>query len=90
MHVLGVAMIQKFSLKKGLNKFGTRGENSVTKYLNQLHDMQTYFPLESKTLTKEQQEEALGSFMFLMYKLNWGIKSKEYADDSKKAHTRRL
>ena len=53
MHVLGVAMIQKFSLKKGLNKFGTRGENSVTKYLNQLHDMQTYFPLESKTLIKD-------------------------------------
>ena len=31
MHVLGVAMIQTFSLKKCLNKFGTRGENSVTK-----------------------------------------------------------
>ena len=30
-HILGVAMIQTFSLKKCLNKFGTRGENSVTK-----------------------------------------------------------
>ena len=38
-------MIQKFSLKKGLNKFGTRGEKAVTKDLTQLHDMQTYFPL---------------------------------------------
>ena len=45
MHVLGVAMIQQFSLKKGLNKFGAKGEKTVTKDLTQQHDMQTYFPL---------------------------------------------
>ena len=42
MHVLGVATIHIFSLKKSLNKFGTQGEKEVTKELNQLHDMQTY------------------------------------------------
>ena len=52
MHVLEVVMIQTFSLKKGLNNFVTRGENSVTKELTQLHDMQTYFPLESNTLDR--------------------------------------
>ena len=53
-------MIQKFSLKKGLKKFGTWGEKELTKELTQLHDMQTYFPLEPKTLTKDQWSEALG------------------------------
>ena len=51
-HFLGVAMIQKHILKKVPKKFVARGENSVTKELTQLHDMQTYFPLDANTLTK--------------------------------------
>ena len=54
MHVSGVAMIQTFSLKKSLNKFGTRGEKGVTKELNQLYYMQAYCTFDPKALTKEQ------------------------------------
>ena len=59
MHILGVAMIQTFSPKNVLKKFSTWGENLATEDLNQLHGMETYFTLDSKTLTKDNQEETL-------------------------------
>ena len=43
LHVLGVVLIQQFSLKAGFNFFGKDGEDSVTKELNQHDDMQNIF-----------------------------------------------
>ena len=83
MHVLEVAMIQTFSLKKGLKKFGTWGEKAVTKESNQLHDMQEYFTLYPKNLTKDQLSEVLWSLMFLVEKHNGGIKARVCADGGK-------
>ena len=85
MHVLGVDIIQKNSLAKGLKKFGIRGEKSVTKELTQLNDMQPYFPLDPNNLTKEQQAEAIGSLMFLVDKLNGYINARGCADDRKQS-----
>ena len=39
LHVLGVIMVQNYSIKKGLKHFGVRGEQAVTKELQQHHDM---------------------------------------------------
>ena len=37
--ILGVAMAQHFSIRAGLNKFGSKGEKSVSNELTQLHTM---------------------------------------------------
>ena len=69
-HVLGVVLIQQFSLKAGLNKFGPKGVSTTTKECKQLHDMTTFYPMDAFKLTKEHKAEALESLMFLIEKRN--------------------
>ena len=63
-HLLGVAMLQQFSLKAGLKHFVKKGEEAVTAELTQMHDMQTYIPVDPETMTPQQKSEALNSLIF--------------------------
>ena len=45
-HVLGIVMMQQYSLMAGLNKFGKEGEQAVTKELTQIHELETYVPVD--------------------------------------------
>ena len=60
-HVLGVALAQVYSLKRGLKEFGQEGKNAVQSELQQHHDMETYFPIHPKELTRQHKREALDS-----------------------------
>ena len=82
-HVLGVIMLQQFNLNAGLKKFGSRGEAAVSKELKQLHDMRTFFPVEAKSLSKEERLKALSSLMFLTEKRDGKIKGRACADGRK-------
>ena len=82
-HVLGIIMIQQFSLKAGLKEFGTKGEEAVTKELKQQHDMETYFPLDPTSLSKQDRADALSSLMFLTQKRDGRVKARGVADGSK-------
>ena len=73
-------MIQTFSLEKVLNKFGTRGERAVTKFLTQLNYMQKCFPLDTRTINKDQWVEALRKLMFLVEKHKDDINSRGCVD----------
>ena len=81
--ILGVAMAQHFIIRAGLNKFGRKGEKSVSNELTQLHTMSTYYPVDPTTLTKQQKLDALNSLMFLIEKRNGEIKARVCADGSK-------
>ena len=53
-HILGVAMIDQYSLKKAPTLFGEDASNkAVSKELNQIHKMDTYIPMDARQLTKE-------------------------------------
>ena len=54
-HILGVVMVQQFSLKAGMAKFGDRATTAVTKELTQLHDMKTYVPMDPDKMTRQQK-----------------------------------
>ena len=82
-HVLGVAIVQTFSLKKGLKKFGDKGKSAVQSELQQMQDMAVYTPMDPKDLTPEQRREALAWFMFLVEKRDGRIKARGVADGSK-------
>ena len=41
-HFLGVILVQKYNLKKGLELFGKRAEEATTKEIQQIHDFGTY------------------------------------------------
>ena len=62
--LLGVAMLQQFSIKAGLKHFGKKGEEAVTSELTQMHDMQTYIPVDPETMTPQQKLEALNMLSF--------------------------
>ena len=50
-HVLGVALAEAHSLKKGLKLFGQEGKNAVQKEMQQHHDMETYYPVDPSKLS---------------------------------------
>ena len=58
--VLGTIMAQ-MSLKEGLRQFGDRTEAAATKEMKQLHDMDTFFPQDPKSLTREERIQTLSS-----------------------------
>jgi hypothetical protein len=81
---LGVALMQ-YSIKAGLKKFGEKGEAVVTKELKQLHDMTTFYPVDSKTLTKEDKARAIASLMFLKEKRDGTVEGRACADGQKQS-----
>ena len=81
-HILGVAMLQQFSLKAGLKHFGKKGAEAVTSELTQRHDMHTYEPIDPDTMTRQQKSEALNSLIFLTEKRNGDVKSRMCGDGS--------
>jgi hypothetical protein len=54
-HVVGVALLQQFSLKAGLRHFGKKGEEAVSSELTQMHAMATYEPVAPETLSQQQK-----------------------------------
>jgi len=85
-HVVGVAMLQQFSLKAGLKHFGKGGEEAVTSELTQMHDMHTYVPIDPESMTPQQKSETLNSLIFLTEKRNGDVKSRMCGDGSKQRH----
>ena len=83
LHVSGAAMLQCFSIKAGLNRYGEAGKKACSKGLQQLHDMDTYEPMDPDKLTWLEKTKALVSLMFLVEKRNWLIKARAVADGSK-------
>ena len=67
-------MVQQFSLKAGMAKFGNRATTAVIKELTQLQDMKTYVPMDPDKMTRQQKAEALNSLMFLVEKRDGRIK----------------
>ena len=57
-YIMGVILTQ-YSLNKGLKEFGKHGEETVVKELSSLKDMDTFFPMDAKTLTKDQRTREL-------------------------------
>ena len=69
-----------FSLNAGLKRFGDRGETAVAKELNQFNMLNTFIPLDAKTLTYEQRRSALASLIFLTEKRNGAVKARACAN----------
>ena len=82
-HVLGAAIVQTFSIKKGLQVFGEKGKEAVRSELQQMQDMAVYTPMDASKLTPKQRRNALASLLFLVEKRDGKIKARNVADGSK-------
>ena len=55
-HVLGAAIVQTFSIKKGLQVFGEKGKEAVGLELQQMQDMAVCTPVDASKLTPKQRK----------------------------------
>lgn len=67
-------MLQQYSVKAGLKKFGVRGKEGILKELPQMHGMITFFPIDPTKMSKEDTAQAIASLMFLKEKRNREVK----------------
>ena len=63
-YIISVILTQ-YSHNNGLKEFCKRGEEAVVKELSSLKDMDTFFPMDAETLTKEQRVQTISSPTFL-------------------------
>ena len=83
-HVIGIALVEQYSLKKASKLFGaTSTDEAVSKELNQIHDMETYTPLDPTSLSGHEKKQALNALLFLTEKRDGTIKARKCADGSK-------
>jgi hypothetical protein len=82
MHVMGVILAQQYSVNKGIQLFGEKAKDAISKELQQLHDYGTYTPIHAHELTREERKDALSSLMFLTEKRCGKIKSKACVNGS--------
>ena len=57
-YMVGVILAQYYSPKEVLELFGDREDAAVTKELTQIHDVETYEPIDLKTMAYEDRKKA--------------------------------
>ena len=64
-HILGVILVQKYGLKKGMDLFGEKADAAVVKELTQIHKLETYDPILASNVSWEENKKALESLLFI-------------------------
>ena len=63
-----MSMVQTYSLRSGIKKFGTRGRQAALEEMNQLHKRACFKPILVETLSSEERSKVLNSLIFLVEK----------------------
>ena len=82
-HILGVILVQKYGLKKGIELFGEKSGAAVAKELTHIHELETYESIMASDLSWEENKKALESLPFITEKIYGDIKARKVADGSK-------
>ena len=69
--------------KKGVELFGDRSKVAAIKELRQIHNMETYTPMDPKHLTWDLKNKALSALFFLTEKCNGDIKAQKVSRGDK-------
>ena len=78
--IAGVCNTNTFSLNKGILKFGQKGKQAVNKELSQLRNKEVFKPVMISQLTKEENQKATSSLIFLTEKRDGTIKVRACAN----------
>ena len=82
-HIIGVILVQKYDLKKGIELFGEKSDSAIVKELTQIHELETYEPILASDLSWEEKNKSLESLLFIIEKRNGYIKVRKVSDGSK-------
>ena len=73
----GISFIQQFSMKKGLKTFGKEnGMKSMTKEIQQLHQRNSFRPIDVNNMTDKEKSRVQDVIMFLAQKDSDEVKSR--------------
>ena len=72
--IAGASYAQQYSFKKGLQKFGKKGSDAVTKELDQLHKRNCFVPVDVSKLTVGEKKKAQHALMLLTEKRDGSVK----------------
>ena len=75
--------MQQYNLGKRLNKFGNKGQQAVTKELQQMHVMEAFTPMDATKLTYDDRNNSITALMLLTEKRNDDIKGRAVPDGRK-------
>ena len=75
-------MVQTYSLKQGMKKFGDRGKKAAYKEMSQLHKRVVFQPVRVESLTPQERRRAMESLMFLVEKRDKTVKARTCANGS--------
>ena len=78
----GVCNTQTYNIKKGIIKYGNRGQEAINKELSQLHHREVFKPVQFSELTETEKEKAMNSLIFLTEKRDGTIKARACANGS--------
>ena len=76
MLIQGASYAQQYSMKKGLQKFGKKGSEAITKELDQLHKRHCFVPVDVSKLTSGEKKKAQHALMLLMEKRDGSVKGR--------------
>jgi len=82
-HLLGIALLTQYNLKKGRQLFGEKADVAIEKELKEIDSFETYEPLRAQDLTEKKKKEALESLFLLTEKRDDRIKGRKVAVGSK-------
>ena len=63
-HILGVVMIEHYSMKKSIDLFSNQAKTAVTKELTKINNINTYEPKHAHELTFQESKDALPLLLF--------------------------
>ena len=82
MATIMIDMVQTYSLKAGMNKWGDKGKQAASAEMKQLHERQCFRPIDVTKLSREEKSKALESLIFLTEKRDGRIKGRACANGS--------
>ena len=80
--IKAVSFVETYSLKKGLIKFGRRGEEAAYGEMKQLHEREVFKPVHPSRLTPNERKKILESLIFLVEKRDGKVKARTCANGS--------
>ena len=75
-------VMQQYSLKKGLEKFGERGDKAAYAEMEQQHLRNSFIPVLPKDISPEKRKRVLESLMLITEKDNGEVKGRNCANGS--------
>ena len=77
-----ISLVQTYTLKGGLKKFGDKAYKATLGEMKQLHDRICFEPIDPKNLSPSERKRAMESLIFLTQKRDGQIKARTCANGS--------